>query len=143
MTKRRALNRTEVILVLQRQTAAPILCGCGCGEPLDPVTERVVDEHVIPRELSEVGCQGERDDLANRRFYRWPCALEKTRTDLAKIAKAKAQGGETGQYARRQKRGHGSIQSGGFAPRNRKLNGSVGPTQAAARASRLEAQDHG
>lgn len=114
MTQRRALNRTEIILVLQRQTAAPILCGCGCGEPLDPVTERVVDEHVIPRELTEVGHQGERDDIANRRFYRWPCALEKTRTDLARIAKAKAQGGETGQYARRQKRGGSSIKSAPF-----------------------------
>ncbi|MGU3457263.1 hypothetical protein ACLBV5_13225 [Brevundimonas sp. M1A4_2e] len=138
MTKRRPLNRTETILVLQRQTAAPILCGCGCGKPLDPVTERVVDEHVIPRELSEVGRQGERDDLANRRFYRWPCALEKTRTDLAKIAKAKAQGGETGQFARRQKRGHGSIQSRGFdKTRTKRFDGSV--------VSRLqsEAQDHG
>lgn len=126
MTQRRALNRTEIILVLQRQTAAPILCGCGCGEPLDPVTERVVDEHVIPRELTEVGHQGERDDIANRRFYRWPCALEKTRTDLARIAKAKAQGGETGQYARRKKRGHGSILSRGFdKTRTKKLDGSV------------------
>lgn len=126
MTKRRALNRTETILVLQRQTAAPILCGCGCGEPLDPVKERVVDEHVIPRELSEVGHQGERDDLDNRRFYRWPCALEKTRTDLARIAKAKAQGGETGQYARRQKRGHGAIQSRGFdKTRTKRFDGSV------------------
>ena len=110
MTKRRALNRTETILVLQRQTAAPILCGCGCGKPLDPVTERVVDEHVIPRELSEVGAQGERDAIENRRFYRWPCALEKTRRDLAQIAKAKRQGGEeTGQRARRERRGAGSI----------------------------------
>lgn len=135
MTKRRPLNRTEVILVLQRQTAAPILCGCGCGEPLDPVTERVVDEHVIPRELSEVGRQGERDDLDNRRFYRWPCALEKTRTDLTRIAKAKAQAGETGQYARRQKRGHGYIQSRGFdKTRTKRFDGSV--------VSRLQSEAH-
>lgn len=104
MTARKALTRVEIILLCQRQTEAPILCGCGCGVALDPVNEKVVDEHVIPRELTEVGHQAERDDLANRSFYRWPCALEKTRTDLARIAKAKAQGGETGQYARREKR---------------------------------------
>ena len=52
MTKRKPLTRTEVILLCQRQAQGPILCGCGCGEPLDPVTERVVDEHVIPRVIS-------------------------------------------------------------------------------------------
>ncbi|WP_312144152.1 hypothetical protein [Brevundimonas sp.] len=116
MTSRKSLTRTQVILLCQQQAQGPILCGCGCGEPLDPVTERVVDEHVIPRELSEVGRQGERDTIDNRRFYRWPCALEKTRADLARIAKAKAQGGETGQYARRQKRGASSIKSGSRWP---------------------------
>lgn len=122
MTERRALTRTQTILILQRQTAAPILCGCGCGEPLDPVKERVVDEHVIPRKLAEAGSEGERDVIENRRFYRWPCALEKTRADLARIAKAAAQGGETGQYARRQKRGSGTIPTrpGGW-PKGRKI----------------------
>lgn len=111
MTERRALNRTQVILLCQRQSASPILCGCGCGEPLDPLVERVVDEHVIPRRLSAEGSEAERDDLANRAFYRWPCALEKTRADLAQIAKAAAQGGETGQHARRTKRGASLIKT--------------------------------
>lgn len=140
MTKRKPLTRTEVILLCQLQAQGPILCGCGCGEPLDPVTERVVDEHVIPRELSEVGAQGERDDLTNRRFYRWPCALEKTRRDLAQIAKAKRQGGEEkGQRARREKRGGGSIKSPGFGNRSRKFNGEIGLT---ARARRQQGQSN-
>lgn len=109
--QRKALTRTEIILLCQRQATGPILCGCGCGEPLDPVSEQVIDEHVLPRKLTEVGCEAERDVLENRAFLRKPCALEKTRADLAVIAKAKAQGGETGQYARRQKRGEGSIKS--------------------------------
>lgn len=112
MTGRKALTRTETILILQRQATGPILCGCGCGEPLDPVNEKVIDEHGLARKLCEPGSEAERDVLENRSFYRWPCAVEKTKADLAQIAKAKAQGGETGQYARRQKRGFGSIKSG-------------------------------
>jgi hypothetical protein len=124
---RKPLTRTQIILLCQRQSASPILCGCGCGEPLDPVKERVVDEHVIPRRLSADGCEGERDDLANRAFYRWPCALEKTKADLAAIAKGARQGGETGQKARRDRRGGSSIKTrpdGGWPPKgSRKLGG--------------------
>lgn len=120
MTDRKALTRTEVILLCQRQALGPILCGCGCGEPLDPVNEKVVDEHGLPRKLCEPGREAERDVLENRSFYRWPCAIAKTNKDLTQIAKAKAQGGETGQYARRQKRGGSSIPAradGGFPPK--------------------------
>ena len=111
MTARKALTRTEVILICQRQAQGLILCGCGCGEPLDPVSEGIIDEHVMPRKLTAIGCEGERDALENRGFWRKPCAMEKTRRDLALIAKARAQGGETGQRARREKRGHGTIKS--------------------------------
>ena len=111
MTARKALTRTEIILLCQLQAEGPILCGCGCGVPLDPVKERVVDEHVIPRKLVEEGSEAERDVIENRRFYRWPCALKKTKGDLAKIAKADRQAGETGQRARRERRGSGSIKS--------------------------------
>lgn len=121
MTARKPLTRTQIILLCQRQAAGPILCGCGCGDPLDPVNERVVDEHVIPRKLVEEGFEAERDAFENRRFYRWPCALKKTKADLAQIAKADRQGGETGQYARRQKRGGGSIKSRTSWPKGRKL----------------------
>lgn len=133
MTARKALTRTDIIVLCQRQAQGPILCGCGCGEPLDPVNERVVDEHVLPRKLAEVGQEEERDDIENRRFYRWPCALEKTKADLARIAKAKAQGGETGQRARREKRGHGSIPNRPFGDQSKKFNGTVGKTQRASR----------
>lgn len=114
MTARKPLTRTEIILMCQNQSRGGIACGCGCGEPLDPVVEGVIDEHVIPRKLTEIGSEGERDVLTNRRFYRKPCAMRKTRDDLAVIAKARAQGGETGQAARRERRGHGSIKSAGF-----------------------------
>lgn len=122
MTERTRLTRTQTVLILQKQATGPILCGCGCGVELDPVNERIVDEHVIPRKQAAAGHEGERDVLENRRFYRWPCAMEKTRADLAVIAKAKAQGGETGQYARRQKRGKGTIptRAGGW-PKGRKI----------------------
>jgi len=111
MTERKALTRTQIILICQRQAQGLILCGCGCGEPLEPTGEGVIDEHELPRKLSATGHEGERDVLENRALLRKPCAMEKTRTDLGMIAKARAQGGETGQYARRQKRGEGSIKS--------------------------------
>jgi hypothetical protein len=38
-------------------------------------------------------------------IHRLPCHREKTDQDLARLAKAKAQGGETGQWARRQRNG--------------------------------------
>lgn len=139
MSARKALTRTEVILICQRQATGPILCGCGCGEPLDPVNEKVIDEHGLARKLCEPGSEAERDVLENRSFYRWPCAVEKTRADLGKIAKAKAQGGETGQYARRQRRGEGSIKSAGFSNRTRKMDGSIGPSRKAQRAANDEA----
>lgn len=42
------------------------------------------------------------------------CHAQKTTAEAKVRAKAKAQGGETGQYARRQKRGGGSIKSAPF-----------------------------
>jgi hypothetical protein len=97
------------------------------------MTEGVIDEHL--RALALLGTNA----LENRALYRKPCARKKTdEQDTPRIAKAKAQGGETGQYARRQKRGHGSIQSRGFdKTRTKRFDGSV--------VSRLqsEAQDHG
>lgn len=122
MIQRKALTRTEIILLCQRQAQGPILCGCGCGVPLDPVGEQVIDEHVLPRRLTETGCEDERDVLENRAFLRKPCAMEKTKADLARIAKARAMGGETGQRARRERRGKGSIPSRPNAwPKGRKL----------------------
>lgn len=75
-------------------------CGCGCGGKLDHAGEGTIDEHVQP-----LGLHGT-NDLENRQIWRKPCSDAKTyRIDLPMMAKAKAQGGETGQYARRQKNG--------------------------------------
>lgn len=107
MTKRKALTRVQLIQLMLDQEGK---CGCGCGVKLDPMNEGVIDEHVIPRELSEPGHQGERDDLSNRRLFRKPCAKAKTTgTDIPQINKAKRQGRERGQQARLAKRGKGTI----------------------------------
>lgn len=132
--KRRPLTRAEFGQLMIDQEGR---CACGCGEKLKPLEEGVIDEHL--RALALLGTNA----LENRALYRKPCAQKKTdEQDTPRIAKAKAQAGETGQYARRKKRGHGSIKSASFQPRNRKLNGSVGPTQAAARAAHRPQESH-
>jgi hypothetical protein len=113
---RKALTRTEIILICQRQAQGPILCGCGCGEPIEPANEGVIDEHVLPRRLTEIGHEAERDVLENRSFWRKPCAKRKTEEDLARIAKARRQGQEVGQQARRKARGGSSIKGNRSIP---------------------------
>lgn len=105
------------------------ICGCGeCGQKLNHASEGTIDEHWNPLGLTGT------NDMANRRLLRAPCAAKKTHeADMPRIVKAKAQAGETGQYARRMKRGGGSIKSGGFEQRNRKFNGTIGPTRKALR----------
>lgn len=100
--KRKPLTRAQFGQLLLDQGGR---CACGCGEKLQPMTEGVVDEHRIPLAL------GGSNDLSNRHIYRKPCAAAKTGKggDLTSIAKAKRQAGETGQRARREKRGGGSI----------------------------------
>jgi len=117
--------------------AARARSGGVCAYPDCEVSKGLEYDHILALGLSGKHCADNIQPLCG------PHHLQKTKLDVKMIARAKRRSGETGQYARRQKRGHGSIKSAGFAPRNRKLNGSVGPTQAAARASRLEAQDHG
>src|SRR5690606_15025272 len=97
-TARKALSRRQVIALCIRQGGR---CGCGCGKKLDPMTEGVIDEHVTPRGLADQNYVAERDDLANRALFRKPCATTKTKGDVAQIAKARRQGMETGQQARR------------------------------------------
>lgn len=103
--KRKALTRRQVIELCLRQEG---LCGCGCGIKLDPMGEGVIDEHLNPLGLTGT------NDLENRFLFRKPCATEKTKPDKARIAKAKAQGGETGQQARRARRGRPLIPSRPF-----------------------------
>lgn len=90
--KRRPLTRIEIITLAVGQGGR---CGCGCGEKLDATKERVIDEHVIPLELTGT------NDLSNRALYRKPCAVKKTKADAAAIAKAKRLAGETGQGPRK------------------------------------------
>lgn len=106
--KRKPLTRAEFGQLMINQEGR---CACGCGEKLQPMGEGVVDEHL--RALALLGTNA----LENRALYRKPCAQKKTdEQDTPRIAKARAQGGETGQYARRQKRGGSSIKSGNRWP---------------------------
>jgi len=95
--KRKPLTRAQVVEICRSQVGAcDIMCGCGCGKPLDPLGEGIIDEHIIPREA------GGSDELSNRAFYRKPCAASKTNEkDKAVIARVKRKAGETGQQKRR------------------------------------------
>lgn len=85
------------------------LCGCGCGGKLDHAREGTIDEHLDPLALTGT------NELTNRSIWRKPCSDAKTRgLDMPRITKAKAQAGETGQWARRQRRGKGLIDNRGF-----------------------------
>lgn len=104
LEKRKPLTRREVIQLMLDQEGK---CGCGCGVKLNPRTEGVIDEHRVPLAM------GGTNELSNRHLFRKPCAAAKTGKggDLTIIAKAKRQGGETGQYARREARGGSSIKA--------------------------------
>lgn len=108
--KRRALTRREIIELAVRQNGR---CGCGeCGKKLNALTEGVTDEHVIALD------HGGTNDLSNRSLWRTPCSRKKTAAqDTPTSAKIKRLRGETGQLARRKKRGGSSIKGGGFQPR--------------------------
>lgn len=112
------------------------ICGCGeCGKKLNHATEGTIDEHWNPLGLTGT------NDMENRRLLRVPCAAKKTNEDdMPRIVKARAQAGETGQYARRQKRGGSMIQGQGFGPRVRKMDGTVALTK---KALRLLAREDG
>lgn len=110
---RKALSRKQYLQLCIDQGGK---CACGCGQRLQPMSEGVVDEHLLPRELCDHDFQSERDAMENRALYRKPCASKKTKGDVAQIAKARRQGMEAGQQHRRAKRGHGSIKSGNRWP---------------------------
>lgn len=95
---RRPLTKKQRAELALRQGG---ICGCGeCGKKLDHAGEGTIDEHWNPLGLTGT------NDLENRRLLRTPCAGAKTQgQDMPRIVKAKAQAGETGQWARRQKNG--------------------------------------
>lgn len=91
--KRKPLTRAETLYLCIAQSGR---CGCGCGKKLDPITEGVIDEHLIALELTGS------NDLKNRSLFRKPCAVEKTKQDRTDIAKCKRLAGETGNAPKRQ-----------------------------------------
>ena len=79
--KRKPLTRAEFGQLMIDQGGR---CGCGCGEKLQPMAERVIDEHRIALAL------GGTNDLSNRELWRLPCAKAKTAgKDAPAIAKCK------------------------------------------------------
>jgi len=98
--KRASLTPKERAAMLQAQNG---LCGCCCGRELGA---RFIAEHGLPVALGNLS----KPDHLRRE----DCASEKTREDVRQIAKAKRQGGETGQQARRARRGFALIRSRGF-----------------------------
>jgi hypothetical protein len=74
-TRRKRLTLAERNLLLIRQG---FRCGCGCGGTL--IEAAVIDEHLIPLELSGT------NDLKNRALYLVDCAKKKTRKDRKAIA---------------------------------------------------------
>lgn len=93
---RKALSRVQILQLAIRQK---LLCGCGCGAPLDP---HCIDEHMVPREtLPAATC----DHINNRALLNKGCAKSKTRKDQAVIGHWRRVRGDSGQRARREKNG--------------------------------------
>lgn len=103
--------------------------GGTCAYPECEVTEGLEYDHILALKI------GGKHRAENIQPLCKAHHLAKTARDVKMIARAKRLAGETGQQARRAKRGESSIKSAGFPNRNRKFDGSVGPTQAAARAA--------
>lgn len=86
----------RVILAQAAEQGRPVLCGCGCGEPLNEA-EGIIREHVHALAL------GGADEEENMRLFRAPCARLKTigtaattaGSDIHMIAKGKRLRGET------------------------------------------------
>jgi len=102
--KRKPLTRVQFATLILQQDGR---CGCGCGIKLQ--ADRIIDEHI--QALDFLGS----NDLSNRSLWNRDCSKRKTAGDLSEAAKGKRIRGETGQRARREKRGHGLIKSRPFA----------------------------
>lgn len=132
LMKRRRIHKDEIAVIMDRMQLGYIhddgsvftvkdmvgavtvfgVCECGCGQGFNGM--QLEWDHTIPNAMLYEG-----DDI-DWRAYRKDCHLLKTKVDVARIAKAKRQGGETGQYARRKRRekplinGRGDIASRPF-----------------------------
>lgn len=94
--KRKPLNRVQIITLVARQN---LLCGCGCGERLDPVC---IDEHIVPRETLPAD---RADHIDNRALFNVECSKAKTVNDQAVIGHWRRARGDSGQAKRRKERG--------------------------------------
>lgn len=85
------------------------LCGCGCGQSIARKTDgkwifvpSAEDEHTIPNAIRK----GKPDSI-----WLKACHAPKTKKDVKDIARAKRRAGETGQAARRKRRGYSLIRT--------------------------------
>lgn len=110
--KRTRLTKYEYACLFLEQDGR---CGCGCGERLE--AGNIDEEHSRPVAL--LG-EAKPDSL-----WRRECHKAKTKGDVKRIAKAKRQGGETGQCARRERNGP-RLKSRGFdRTLSKKFSGKV------------------
>lgn len=98
--KRKPLTRVQFATLILQQEGR---CGCSCGKKLQ--ADRIIDEHV--QALDFLGS----NELSNRSLWDADCSKRKTAGDLKAAAKGKRLRGLTGQRARRERRGEGSIRS--------------------------------
>lgn len=109
--RRRYLTPRQKAEVIKQQGGMCTLCGEHLGGDEDPT------EFDHSRPLALLGT----NDLLNIEAVHRACHRWKTDGDVARIAKAKRQAGETGQRARKSKR---KIRSAGFGGW-RRLNGEI------------------
>lgn len=98
--RRKPLTRVQFATLLLAQEGR---CGCGCGIKLQ--ADRIIDEHI--QALDFLGS----NELSNRSLWNRDCSKRKTAGDLSEAAKGKRIRGETGQRARRERRGGSSIKA--------------------------------
>lgn len=112
MTKRKPLTLKTKLSLMKTHAL--------CPECREPYSGSVEFDHVVPLALCGA------DDEGNLVPLCAPCHARKTSGDIGRIAKAKRQGGERGQQARRKAGMTKAIPSRGFDGRYRKkLNGEV------------------
>ena len=112
--RRKPLTRVQFATLILSQDGR---CGCGCGVKLQ--ADRIIDEHVVA--LDFLGS----NELSNRSLWDADCSKRKTAGDLSEAAKGKRIRGETGQRARRERRGHGSIKAPAVSALSKDARGYV------------------
>lgn len=120
LDERKAIPRSWKLAALDRS-------GGTCAYPECEETQGLEYDHILCLGL------GGKHRAENIQPLCKPHHRAKTDLDVRLIARAKRCAGETGQRARRERRGSGSIKSAGFGQRTRKFNGEVSLTKRAQR----------